>query len=223
MNTRSTPYLFTALPPAIRSGGWSHPSAAATGAGTNTAYWCTAASPRTVHVRVPGSGVYRPAPEGPLFMRTSFRRTYTFAAAPAAPAATTAMLALGASAASAHGRVDPATTTEGAYSRLTVSVPGESPTVKIDRIEVRLPADNSFTSVAVKPLEGWRTEVITGELPKPVRLTGTTVMKTPRAVIWTTDVWPAIVTAAAPAERARAPHRRPGRILPVTPIQRTEI
>jgi hypothetical protein len=42
----------------------------------------------------------------------------------------------------------------------------------------RLPTDTPFTSVSVNPVEGWKAEVLTGDLPKPV-----TVTKAPSPVV----------------------------------------
>ena len=117
-------------------------------------------------------------------MNTSFRRTLkTLTAA----AATAGMIAMGATAASAHVSVDPDDTGANGYSHLTFNVPNESPTAKTNKLEVTLPTDTPFTSVSVKPVEGWSAQVITSDLPKPVTISGTTVTKAPTTVVWTAD------------------------------------
>lgn len=117
-------------------------------------------------------------------MNTSFRRTLkTLTAA----AATAGMVAMGATAASAHVSVDPDDTGANGYSHLTFNVPNESPTAKTNKLEVTLPTDTPFTSVSVKPVEGWSAQVITSDLPKPVTISGTTVTKAPTTVVWTAD------------------------------------
>ena len=97
------------------------------------------------------------------------------------------LMAFGAGAASAHVRVDPDSTAEGSYTQLTFSVPNESDTAKTSKLEVSLPTETPFNSVSVKPVEGWKAEVITSDLPKPVTVNGATVTKAPTSVVWTAD------------------------------------
>jgi uncharacterized protein YcnI len=97
------------------------------------------------------------------------------------------LLALGVSAASAHVHVDPDDPAAGGYTHLTFNVPNESPTAKTNKLEVALPTDTPFTSVSVKPVEGWKDEVITSTLPKRVTVAGTTVTKAVTSVVWTAD------------------------------------
>ena len=117
-------------------------------------------------------------------MKTSNRRTLTTLAA---VTTTAGMIAAGAAAASAHVSVDPDDTGANGYSHLTFNVPNESPTAKTSKLEVTLPTDTPFTSVSVKPVEGWTAQVITGDLPKPVTVAGATVTKAPTSVVWTAD------------------------------------
>jgi periplasmic copper chaperone A len=117
-------------------------------------------------------------------MKTSLRRTLKTAAA---ATMTAGLLAFGAAAASAHVHVDPDDPAAGGYTHLTFNVPNESPTAKTSKLEVTLPTDTPFTSVSVKPIEGWKAEVITGDLPKPVTVSGTTVTKAASSVVWTAD------------------------------------
>ena len=97
------------------------------------------------------------------------------------------LFAAGPAAASAHVSVDPDDTGANGYSHLTFNVPNESPTAKTNKLEVKLPTDTPFTSVSVKPVEGWTAQVITGDLPKPVTVAGATVTKAPTSVVWTAD------------------------------------
>lgn len=117
-------------------------------------------------------------------MNTSFRRTLKTLAAAAAAAG---IVAAGATAASAHVSVTPDETGANGYSHLTFNVPNESPTAKTTKLEVSLPTDTPFTSVSVKPVEGWTAQVVTGDLPKPVTVAGATVTKAPTSVVWTAD------------------------------------
>ncbi len=117
-------------------------------------------------------------------MKTSLRRTLSTAAA---ATMTAGLLAAGAAAASAHVHVDSDDPAAGGYSHLTFNVPNESETAKTSKLEVTLPADTPFTSVAVKPVEGWTARITTSELPAPVTIAGATVTKAPRSVVWTAD------------------------------------
>lgn len=117
-------------------------------------------------------------------MNSFLRRTLKTAAA---ASMTAGLLAAGAAAASAHVTVDPSKTAEGGFTKLTFSVPNESETAKTDRLEVKLPTDTPLTSVSVKPIDGWKAQVVTTALPKPVEIDGATVTKAPTSVIWTAD------------------------------------
>ncbi|MHA7264043.1 YcnI family copper-binding membrane protein [Arthrobacter sp. TMN-37] len=102
--------------------------------------------------------------------------------------ATAGLMVLGAGAALAHVSVSPTTTTEGGYSQLTFSVPNESETAGTNKLEVTLPAETPFTSVRVKPLEGWTAEVVRGALPEPVTADdGVTLTEAPLSIIWTAE------------------------------------
>ncbi|MBG6182542.1 uncharacterized protein YcnI [Arthrobacter sp. CAN_A214] len=101
---------------------------------------------------------------------------------------TVGLLALGVGAASAHVSVAPASTTEDSYSQLTFSVPNESETAGTNKLEVQLPTETPFTSVRVKPIEGWTAEVVSGDLPEPVTTPdGATVTVAPLSVVWTAE------------------------------------
>lgn len=117
-------------------------------------------------------------------MKTSVRRTLNTAAAASMAAG---LMALGAGAASAHVHVDSDSTAEGSYAQLTFKIPNESDTTKTAKIEVSLPTDTPFNSVSVKPLDGWKAEVVTGQLPMPVTVNGTMLTKAPTSVVWTAD------------------------------------
>ena len=117
-------------------------------------------------------------------MKSSLRRTLKTAAA---ATMTAALLAAGATAASAHVHVDSDDPAAGGYSHLTFNVPNESATAKTSKLEVTLPTDTPFTSVSVKPVEGWKAVVTTSDLPKPLTIAGATVTKAPSSVVWTAD------------------------------------
>lgn len=117
-------------------------------------------------------------------MNSFLRRTLKSTAAATLAAG---FLAAGAAAASAHVTVDPSATAEGGFTKLTFSVPNESVTAKTNRLEVKLPTDTPLTSVSVLPIDGWKAEIITTTLPKPVEVAGATVTKAPTSVVWTAD------------------------------------
>ncbi|WAH98330.1 YcnI family copper-binding membrane protein [Arthrobacter sp. MMS18-M83] len=117
-------------------------------------------------------------------MKTSHRRALKTACAATMAAG---LLAFGVSAASAHVHVNPDDPAAGGYTHLTFNVPNESPTAKTVKLEVSLPTDAPFNSVSVKPVEGWKAELITSTLPKPVTVAGATVTKAVTSVVWTAD------------------------------------
>ncbi|WP_138444869.1 YcnI family protein [Sinomonas susongensis] len=101
--------------------------------------------------------------------------------------ATAALIATGAAAASAHVTVNPDDPAANGYTHLTFNMPNESATAKTNKLEVKLPTDTPFTSVSVKPVEGWTAQVVTTTLPKPVQVSGSTVTKAPTSVVWTAN------------------------------------
>lgn len=117
-------------------------------------------------------------------MKTPPRRTLSTIAATTLAAG---LMALGTCTASAHVRVDPDDTAEGSYTQLTFRVPNESETARTSKLEVSLPTETPFASVSVKPVVGWKAEVVNSELPQPATVNGATVTKAPTSVIWTAD------------------------------------
>lgn len=97
------------------------------------------------------------------------------------------LMALGVGAASAHVRVDPASTSAGGFSQLTFRVPNESATGKTSGLTVTLPTGTPFTSVSVKPMDGWTATITEANLPAPVTVEGATITKAAASVTWTAD------------------------------------
>jgi uncharacterized protein YcnI len=97
------------------------------------------------------------------------------------------LMALGVGAASAHVRVDPASTSAGGFSQLTFKVPNESATSKTTGLTVTLPTGTPFTSVSVKPMDGWTATIAEANLPAPVTVEGATITKAAASVSWTAD------------------------------------
>lgn len=105
----------------------------------------------------------------------------------AVAAATTSLMVVGAGAASAHVTVNPESTEAGGYTHLTFSVPNESETANTNKIKIELPTDTPFTSVSVKPVEGWSADIVRGKLPEPATVNGAKITKAPLSVVWTAD------------------------------------
>jgi uncharacterized protein YcnI len=104
-------------------------------------------------------------------------------------AVTTAALVLAAPlAASAHVRVYPKQAVAGADdTRLTFSVPTESGAATTTRVVIDLPTSTPFGDVSYRPVPGWSARVVSGALPKPAPIDGTTVTEAPLQVVWTAD------------------------------------
>lgn len=149
--------------------------------------------------RAPAEPGARRARERHTTMKTSMTRTLKAPALKASAfktaafktatvlAAAASLTIFGAAAASAHVNVDPASTSEGGFSQLTFRVPSESETAKTSKITVTLPTDTPFTSVSVKPMDGWKAEIKEATLPKPVEVDGATITKAAASVTWTAD------------------------------------
>lgn len=114
-------------------------------------------------------------------LKTSALKTATVAAAAAG------FMVLGVGSASAHVHVDPASTSAGGFSQLTLRVPNESETAKTTKVTVTLPTATPFTSVSVKPMDGWTAKITEAALPAPVIVEGAKVTKAAATVTWTAD------------------------------------
>jgi uncharacterized protein YcnI len=114
-------------------------------------------------------------------LKTSALKTVTVAAAAAG------LMVLGVGSASAHVHVDPASTSAGGFSQLTFRVPNESETAKTTKVTVTLPTATPFTSVSVKPMDGWTAKITEAALPAPVTVEGAKITKAAATVTWTAD------------------------------------
>jgi uncharacterized protein YcnI len=97
------------------------------------------------------------------------------------------LMVLGVGSASAHVHVDPASTSAGGFSQLTFRVPNESAAAKTTKVTVTLPTATPFTSVSVKPLDGWTAKIAEAALPAPVTVEGAKITKAAATVTWTAD------------------------------------
>jgi uncharacterized protein YcnI len=114
-------------------------------------------------------------------LKTSALKTVTVAAAAAG------LMVLGVGSASAHVHVDPASTSAGGFSQLTFRVPNESETARTTKVTVTLPTATPFTSVSVKPMDGWTAKITEAALPAPVTVEGAKITKAAATVTWTAD------------------------------------
>lgn len=79
------------------------------------------------------------------------------------------LIAFSASAASAHIHLNGDDVTQGGYGVLSLRVPTESDSASTTGLTVTLPKDTPITSVATEPIPGWKANVSTVELPKPLQ------------------------------------------------------
>ena len=107
-----------------------------------------------------------------------------------------ALVLLPAAAASAHVRVIPDATSADGFAKITFRVPNESATAGTTKIEIALPTDAPFTSVAYLPAAGWTAQVVTGPLPTAVVVDGASLTEAPVRVVWTADSGVQIVPGA---------------------------
>jgi uncharacterized protein YcnI len=123
--------------------------------------------------------------------RTNHRWAARFGRRPAsrlgAIALTTAALVVAVPlAAQAHVTVHPDTTTAGAESaEMTFRVPTESASASTVSVQIKLPTAHPFAQVLARPIAGWTVKVVTGALPAPVVVDGTTFTQAPVSVTWT--------------------------------------
>jgi uncharacterized protein YcnI len=96
-------------------------------------------------------------------------------------------LALGLSPSAAHVRATPASTAAGSPTQIDFSVLNESDKEATNKLELRFPLDTPFTSVHVKPIEGWTVRVAQEELPEPLTLGNETVTEAVATITWTAD------------------------------------
>jgi uncharacterized protein YcnI len=87
--------------------------------------------------------------------------------------------------ASAHVTVQPPEATQGGFAKLTFRVPNESDTASTIELRVQLPQDHPFTSVSVKPKQGWQAEVTERTLDAPLDNHGEAVTQVASEITWT--------------------------------------
>ncbi|MCK1794708.1 YcnI family protein [Streptomyces sp. XM4193] len=111
-------------------------------------------------------------------MNTTVRRIAAVGGATAV-----AVLALG-TPALAHVSVDPAEVPGGGYATLNFKVPNERDNASTVKLEVTLPTDHPMASVMPEPVPGWKIEVETGKLDKPIESHGNRIEEAPTKITW---------------------------------------
>jgi uncharacterized protein YcnI len=95
-----------------------------------------------------------------------------------------ALLVLAAPPAPAHVTVQPPEVEQGGFAKLTFRVPNESDTAATIELRVQLPQENPFTSVSVKPKQGWEVEVTPRQLDTPLDNHGEEVTEVASEITW---------------------------------------
>jgi|GEM_PF-346072 len=112
------------------------------------------------------------------------------------PSFTSAAVAFGAAlflalamplAANSHVRINPNTADPGSYATLVFKVPTESATHGTTKLVIDLPTATPFASASYQPVPGWTGQIITGTLPGPVSINGTTLTEAPTTIVYTAN------------------------------------
>lgn len=90
--------------------------------------------------------------------------------------------------ASAHVTVNPGEVEKGSFARLTFRVPNERDDAGTTSLEVNLPEDVAFTSVSIKPLQGWTATTEMRTLDEPIDNHGEQVTEVVSKITWTGGV-----------------------------------
>jgi uncharacterized protein YcnI len=87
--------------------------------------------------------------------------------------------------ANAHVSVQPPEVEQGSFAKLTFRVPNERPDSATIGLRVQLPPDHPFTSVSVKPKQGWTAEVTPRTLDTPIDNRGEQITEVASEISWT--------------------------------------
>jgi len=87
--------------------------------------------------------------------------------------------------ASAHVTVNPGEVEKGSFARLTFRVPNERDDAGTTSLEVNLPEDQAFTSVRVRPLQGWTAQMTMRTLDQPIDNNGEQITEVVSKITWT--------------------------------------
>ncbi|GAA4082392.1 YcnI family protein [Nonomuraea soli] len=100
-------------------------------------------------------------------------------------AATTALTLGLAMPALAHVTIQPGTAPQGGFTKVAFRVPNERDDAGTVKLEVSFPADHPLAFVSVKPLPGWKAEVVESKLPAPVKVEDGELEEAVTKVVWT--------------------------------------
>jgi uncharacterized protein YcnI len=90
--------------------------------------------------------------------------------------------------ASAHVTVQPqGDAAKGGSAVVNFKVPNERDDARTTQLEVDLPTDHPLASVMPEPVPGWKIDITTSKLAKPVELHGSQVTEAVSKVVWTAD------------------------------------
>jgi uncharacterized protein YcnI len=87
--------------------------------------------------------------------------------------------------AAAHVTVNPGEAEKGGFARLTFRVPNERDDATTTSVEVNLPEDAPFTSVRVKPKNGWTYTMEKRTLDEPIDNNGEQITEVVSKITWT--------------------------------------
>ncbi|MDQ1629356.1 MAG: hypothetical protein QOI54_3100 [Actinomycetota bacterium] len=87
----------------------------------------------------------------------------------------------------AHVTVNPATATQGGFTKLSFRVPNETDNANTTKVEVLFPSDNPLGSVAIKPHPGWSFTTVKAKLAKPITTDDGQVTDYVSTITWTAD------------------------------------
>jgi periplasmic copper chaperone A len=93
-----------------------------------------------------------------------------------------------ASAASAHISIDPSSVAKGSTVKLSFEVPNESTTAKTTKVQIVFPgAPDVIPGVSVLAKPGWKFDVVTTKLAKPITTDDGTIEEVVSSITWTAD------------------------------------
>ncbi|NUR92392.1 MAG: YcnI family protein [Nonomuraea sp.] len=84
----------------------------------------------------------------------------------------------------AHVTINPGTAEQGGFTKVAFRVPNERDDASTVKVEVAFPLDKPLLFVSVKPIPGWKAEVVDGKLPKPVKTEDGEVSDAVTKVVW---------------------------------------
>ncbi|WP_327296537.1 MULTISPECIES: YcnI family protein [unclassified Streptomyces] len=86
----------------------------------------------------------------------------------------------------AHVTVQPqGDAAKGGYATIAFKVPNERDNASTTKVEVNFPTDHPLASVMPEPVPGWKVDVTTSKLPKPLTIEGKQIDKAVTKVTWT--------------------------------------